>query len=289
MRRRNRRDWLGALISSAIAAFLSASGPAAAQQADSGSPQSPAWRLRSVGNECMLVGQLSPGDTLLALEAIAGTDYYRLAVGGRDLRESTTGNLLPLAILLHDADARFDRRATSAALPNGGGTMIRVDGVGADLVQALAHASSISLERRGKAYGPYAFHDADKAVAALDNCIDDRLVAWAADPEQFKPGGAKPVALRSRDDWVPNDTLLRLAYFIPRATNMLVAVMRISVTEDGHVDGCRRLEGPSDAAFEKMACSSILSNQLFRPAHDPAGKPVRGAAAFEIRLASAPR
>lgn len=289
MRRRDRRGPLAALISCAIAASPAITGPAAAQQADSGSPQQPAWRLRSVGNECMLVGQLSPGDAYLAVEAIAGTDYYRFAVGGRELHESMSGALFPLTIIFQDAAARFDRRASGAALPDGGGTMIRFDGVEADVIQALGRASALSLERKGKAYGPYTFHDADKAVAALQNCMNDRLTLWGADPGQFEPGGAKPVAVRSRDDWVPNDTLLRLAYFIPRSGAMLAALMRVSVSEDGRVDGCARLEGPTDATFEKMACAAVLAKQLFRPAHDPAGKAVRGAATFEIRLASRPR
>jgi len=189
MRRRDRRARRRISISSAIVALLSISGAAAAQQADGAPPQQQPWRLRSVGNECMLVGRLSPDDAFLALEAVAGTDYYRFAVGGHALRESTSGNLFPLKILFHDIDARFDRPASAAPLPNGGGTMIRVDGVGTDLVQALGRASSLSLERRGKAYGPYAIQDPGKAVAALENCIDDRLVAWGADPEQFKPGG----------------------------------------------------------------------------------------------------
>ena len=224
----------------------------------------------------------------MAIEAIVGTDDYRFAVGGHDLRESTTASLFPVAILFHDADARFDRRGSSSVLPQGG-TMIQVRGVGEDLVQALTRASSLSLERRGKTYGPYSFHDAGKAVAALEACVNDRLAAWGADPDQFKPGGTKPVALQHRDDWIPNDTMLRLAYFISGSDNALTALMRISIAEDGRVDGCTRLEGPEDATFEKMACSPILSKQLFRPAHDPAGKPVRGTAFFEIRLASAPR
>lgn len=289
MSRRNQRPAVRTLISSTIAALLAISGPAAAQQTSGGSPQQPEWRLRSMGNECLLVGQLSPGDAYLALEAIAGTDYYRFAVGGHELRESSTGNLFPLKILFHDADARFDRQASSALVPDGGGTRIRVDGVDTDLVQALGRASSLSLQRRGRTYGPYAFRDPDKAVTSLETCINDRLVAWGADPEQFKPGGAKPLALRSRDDWISNDTLLRLTYFMPRPENVLAALMRVSVSEDGHVDGCGRLEGPTDARFEKMACAAVLAKQLFRPAHDPAGKAVRGVATFEIRLMSSPR
>jgi len=69
----------------------------------------------------------------------------------------------------------------------------------------------------------------------------------------------------------------------------LVALMRVSISQEGRIEGCTRLEGPADATFEKMACAAVLTKQLFRPAHDPAGKPVRGVATFEIRLGSSPR
>jgi hypothetical protein len=75
-----------------------------------------------------------------------------------------------------------------------------------------------------------------------------------------------------------------MARFLENPPNMLSAVLRVSISNEGRVDGCARVEGPTEPDFEKMACRLVLSQRLFRPAHDPNGKPVRGAAAVAFNL-----
>lgn len=279
----------GALVRSLIAAVLMVVGSPAMAQTAQAPAQRPEWRLGAGGGQCMLTGLLSPGDEHLYLQTIAGSDYYRLAISEKNARLLTTDSVSPFTLRFHDADAQFNRPATIDNLPNEGSKLIVFNGLDASVVQALTRASSVSVERRGKTFGPFAFRNADRAIEALDGCTARQLVAWGADPEQFKPGGTRPVALQSRDDWIPNDKLVRLIYFARGSERAVYAVMRVAVSEDGHVDGCARLEGPEDAAFERQACAALFSRPLFRPARNPAGVSVRGVATFEIVLMSRPR
>ena len=272
-----------------LAVVLIAAGTPASTQTTQSSPTPEArWHLKSIPGQCTLTGQRTPDNVGLYIQAIPGTEYYRLAISGHDFGPQKPDETSPIKILFHDKDARFDTYALSVPFPDGSGWLIRVDGLRADMLQALARASSISFERKGASIGPFAFQNADEAVAKLGACIANQLIAWGADPAQFELGGARPVELKDSGEWIPRGRYLSMARFLEKPPNMLSAVLRISISNEGRVDGCARVEGPTEPDFEKMACRLVLSQRLFRPAHDPNGKPVRGAAAVAFNLRSPP-
>lgn len=147
-----------------------------------------------------------------------------------------------------------------------------------------AFAGSVSIAVQGQAtLGPIATPNAKGAVRALAGCVRDQLIEWGADPAQFEPGGKMPVALVPRDDWVPSATLLKIP--VP-SDGQVDAVFKVTVAANGAVDGCTQIGTGVDAKSATLACDSVLTRRLFTPANDAQGKPVRGAAVFEIHLYS---
>jgi hypothetical protein len=57
------------------------------------------------------------------------------------------------------------------------------------------------------------------------------------------------------------------------------------VSPEGRVSACKDIDDKhSHAEIEKTACGMLVSQPLFEPARDPAGKPVAGAAAYHLML-----
>ena len=149
---------VGKLAHLVLAVVLIAAGTPASTQTTQSSPTPEArWHLKSIPGQCTLTGQRTPDNVGLYIQAIPGTEYYRLAISGHDFGPQKPDETSPIKILFHDKDARFDTYALSVPFPDGLGWLIRVDGLRADMLQALARASSISFERKGASIGPFAF------------------------------------------------------------------------------------------------------------------------------------
>jgi hypothetical protein len=130
-------------------ALFAAGTPAPTQTTQSPPTPEARWHLKSIPGQCTLTGELTPGKVDLHIQAIPGTEYYLLAISGRDFGPQKPDETFPITILFHDKDARFDKYALSVPFPDGSGWLIRVGGLRADMLQALRRASSISLAQRG--------------------------------------------------------------------------------------------------------------------------------------------
>jgi len=222
------------------------------------------------------------------VKSVPGSDHFELIVGITNSPALKPFGFSRVTIGFGDSGAGFDWPATAVRVPLEHGTAMAVSFKGLDrnVLETLAHAPSLRLTQNGRTLGPFTYPRADKAVAALDSCISDQLIAWGADPAQFQAGGRRPVALKDRDNWLSNDSLLFLSRFMTGSgpTRMLQSAFRVTISDRGDIDGCRLILPEGGARLEKEACASVLGQHLFEPPLDPQGKPVRGAASFEIRL-----
>jgi len=281
-------DWGAAVVALAVAAAASQS----AAQAPAATPQAERWQVDGSNNLCTLIRTVaSPQAGTLFLQTSPGTDDYSFAVSSKSFSLHSTDVPFPVSILLHDADARFDKKATSTRLENDAGTLMRIVGLDDSFVQAFAHSSSASFERSTGPIGPFAYRAADQAVRVFNACIEHSLTEWGADPAQFQPGGKKPIPTKKPGDWFSRHQLFDLAAYLDRRPKGPTEVtLRLTISTDGRISACQDVDDKHDhAKIEKAACTMLLSQPLFEPARDPGGKPLIGVAAYHLTLGVFPR
>lgn len=234
------------------------------------------WGVQAGPGECTLTGSIPGASPVrLTLQTVTGSDSYRLTLTGKAVPRPAA--LATVTVVL-GADRR-EGKARIAKLGGDSGNAAVISGLGPDWIAAFAQSNSIALEGSAAA-GPFALTHSKAAVRALGGCVRDQLVALGADPKQFEAGGKTPVALIPRDDWLSATDRRRI---LPD-DGAVDAAFRVSVAVDGNVDDCAVVAGRVTAQQQKAVCDAVLTRKLFTPAADPAGKPVRGVAMFEVHL-----
>lgn len=252
-------------------------------------PATPAerWQVDGSNNLCTLIRTVAvPQVGTLFLQTIPGTDVYNFAVSSKSFSLHSTDIPFPVTIVLHAADARFDKKATSTQLENDGGTMMRIQGLDGGFVDAFAHSTSVSFERSTGPIGPFAYRGAAQAAKVFTACVEQYLTDWGADPAQFQLGGKKATPIKKPELWFSPRQWGELMRFLDRrqqeATEL---ILRLTISADGRVGACRDLDDKhGHAEIEKAACGMLVSQPLFEPARDSAGKSVAGAAAYHLTL-----
>lgn len=263
---------------------------AAAQGSAQSPPAPPAaerWQVDGGNDLCTLIRTVAaPQAGTLFLQTIPGTDVYNFAVSSKSFSLHSTDVPFPVSILLHDADARFDKKATSTQLENDGGTLMRIQGLDAGFVDAFAHSTSVSFERSTGPIGPFAYRSAGQATKVFSACVDQYLTDWGADPAQFQPGGKKAVPAKKPESWFsPRQRGDLMRFLDRRAKGPTELTLRLAIAADGSVSACQDIDQKhGHADIEKAACGMLQSQPLFEPARDPAGKAVAGAASYHLTL-----
>lgn len=261
---------IGRLAALAVAASLVPS-PAIAQA----SP----WVVRVGPGRCIMERHQGTPAAMLAIETVPGSDTFRVAIATDGIGNVRT--LSPSSLSFTPSRRESKGLASAANLPGSPERVIWTTGVSPDLLDHLAQSDGVTLAA-GKATASFPLDKAPGAVRALRRCIADQLVAWGADAGQFAPGGAPPVSLKDRDGWLsPKDLIGIVPSFRESDLN---ATLRVGILPDGTVDDCHAVDGVPNGDVEKHACAPVLGKRLFTPAHDVAGRPVRGAATFTVRL-----
>lgn len=275
---------------------LAVAGLAVTVAATQGAAQAPApaaaapterWQVDGSNGLCTLIRMVAaPQQATLFLQTSPGTDEYSFAVSSKSFAPHPTDRPFPVSILLHDADSRFDKEATSARLGNDGGTLMRIQGLDEGFVQAFGHSTSVSIDQSGKSIGPYAYRGTGQAVQVFNACIQQLLTDWGADPAQFQAGGKRPVPLKKRDEWFTRNQMMDVMRSVDRRRGGAPEMMlRLTIATDGRVSACQDVDDKhGHPNLEKTACGMLLSQPLFEPARDPAGKPVVGAASYHLVL-----
>jgi hypothetical protein len=280
-------DWSAAVT--ALATMASAT-PAFAQAP--AAPQAERWQVDGSNGLCTLIRTVAaPQQGTLFLQTTPGTDVYSFAVSSKSFSLHSTDVPFPTSIVLHDADARFAEKATSAHLEDDAGTLMRIAGLDDSFLQAFVHSSSVTFERSTGPIGPFAYRSAGQAVRVFTACIEQRLTDWGADAAQFQPGGKRPVPVKKPDDWLSRRQSFDLMKYIERGhVGPTEVMLRLTISTDGRITACQDFDDKhGHADMEKAACGMLVSQPLFEPARDPAGKPVIGVAAYRLAFVSGRR
>jgi hypothetical protein len=244
-------------------------------------PEDTAWGIEVALGECTLTGKIpGPQPIQVSLLTVTGSDSYSMSLVGRAVPRTPDREAFGVTIVLGGAEQRFDRKGRGARIDKELGNAIVVGQIEPEVVAAFGQSSSIGLEGKFRVT-PVALSRADAAVRALRKCVRDQLVEWGADRSQFEPNGKTPVALIARDKWLSSKDWDAIE---PRGSGAVDAVFRVSVAADGSIDGCTPVDPAPSTRVTTAACGAVLNRRLFTPASNPAGKPVRGVAVFEIHM-----
>lgn len=267
--------WLEGLA--LLVVFLSYNQTAAAAPTD-GTPK-PHWQIDGTPGVCLLTRTI-PGTSpaLFAIRTVPGSDRYRFVFAGDQVLETSLASKRRAEVVFGDGQPSINAWSTGIRLSTYP-FAIQAELEDGTLIRRLGQAVSVGITVENKTVGLAGLGGAKKAAEALNTCITEQLVQWGADPAQFAPNGMQPVPLRKRDDWLSAEQLAKMD--IKHDVRPMHAEYYLAVSVDGKVDGCTRINpdsGKDDA--DRWICPALVSQRLFEPAHDSAGKAVRGAASF---------
>jgi hypothetical protein len=242
------------------------------------------WQVDLAPAQCRLSRNIAGAQpSAISIQTAPGSDDYQLTLAGPGLRGIVSGEFDPAELIFADA-SKIAVTTRAARLDGELSTAVQMRGIGPELLDRLAGASTIALRRRNRESSPIALTNPAKAVAALRQCNADQLIEWGADPAQFQPRGAMPVALIRRDDWLTKSQLIGLT----AGRSEIHVLLKVGVAADGTVDACDAISADANAKLTKSACTPVKGRKLFVPARAPDGTAVRSVATFSIELISRP-
>ncbi|NYT40931.1 hypothetical protein HZY97_09210 [Sphingomonas sp. R-74633] len=254
--------------------------PLAAQAQNTGK-----WEVKVAPAECSLFrGVQGDSPALLGVRTAPGTDEFAVVVSGKDVPDRARDARFTVQMRF-DGTAPIEATATPLGRLAAGPTL-QVAPFKPAMLDSFAAARSVSVGSGTNSFASFEVPRAASAVAALRQCIDDQLAEWGADPAQFAPGGTRPVALKDRDHWLSNGQLMGVA-----ATSSAMGIdylYHVVIAADGSIESCRRDEAKANDPAEKAGCTPLIGQRLFTPAKNPAGAPVKGAAAFRVMVVKRP-
>lgn len=240
----------------------------------------PAWSVNIEPGRCTLSHPADVGEpSVFAIRSWAGEDSYQLVIETHALPFPPSKDVFQATIDFEPGHASIRQSARTYHLDDGN-DILEMSGVGNDVLNFIAHSSGITIAKGKNDLGPISLPSTQNAITALQKCLHDQLIDWGADPAQFEPGGQPPVASKDRDDFIPNDTLLKLVF----DGDYLDSVFKLGISSDGSISSCERIDNKSGENVEHVVCSAILSKKLFSSAKAPSGSTVNGIATFHVTL-----
>jgi hypothetical protein len=260
----------------ALAAMLPCCAGAASAQAQSD------WEIAKTDDQCLLSRTFAaPDPAVLVFSSSPGSDAFALVVAVRKI-EKHPKIVVEVQIGLDGTGRTIKGWADPGRIGGATPDAFKVKFISPEDLATIGRASALRLTYPAGTLGPFTLPDAAEAVAALQDCLAEHLVAKGADPAQFRPGGSPPVPLKSRDDFLSVDQLRKV---LAAGVNTGAPLgFRLVVDAQGRVAGCARSGPGQTEKVEQAACGMLTGQTLFKPAHDPAGTAVKGVATFDVPL-----
>lgn len=266
------------MIASLIGAMAFAASAQTAQSASSAR-----WTLQADPGLCVLERRNTEPPATLFIRTSPGSDGYWVAIASSDLDKSVS--FVPATLTFAPSQKTLNGRATVVKLPDGT-RVIWMEDIPPALLDNLSDAETVTMTLASGKSVSVETPSSATAVAALRRCNADQLIQWGADPGQFAPGGAMPVAVKNRYEWLSKSKLLAVMGKSSRPD--IDEEFRVTVSPDGMIDDCHALSDKIEKGVEKAVCDAVVSKFLFTAAKNPSGQSIRGVATFRIRLASRP-
>jgi len=249
-------------LSIAAGMMILGTGPArAAQQAD-GPPQ--VWRLEWANPHCTITtGESST--FLLSLWMMPGSPDPDLYLTGPTINHYTVGGAL---VLLGRGHGDFTGQLISRQNKSGVWVLDIVD-LGQEFPSALSGATQVQVALRENVKIPV--KGAGEAIAALRECLDDKLAAWGIDAKAYDSLRTPPIDPYPHLHWLSRDDFPDDAKKEAFEGN---AVARVNVDAGGKVTGCAIVVSTGIASLDKATCAKTLQKGKFKPAIGGDGHPV---------------
>jgi hypothetical protein len=233
------------------------------------------WEVDKMPDRCFLHrtwAEPTPGS--LSISIFPGSDYYDVVLAAPKMPISSDV-FWKATIVFHGPETRLSLNARQGST-RGPYPVSASFGISATQFADFARSSAISFTIESTKKGPFPLPDAAEALAALQECTGEHLVALGADPKQFQPGGAPPVPLASSDTWVDGATVQKILR--EAGTKPVDKRFKLGIDAAGRVESCVRMGAGAIDEIDKLTCGAIKDKTLFKPAHDPAGNSVRSVA-----------
>ena len=111
----------------------------------------------------------------------------------------------------------------------------------------------------------------DKALAALDTCIDDLVSTWGYDPARIRSLARAPQPRSNPGRWFDPSDYPSESYYAGKSG---IVRFRLDVDEDGTPVRCVIQGSYTDPAFEETVCRVLMQKARFEPAIDAQGERV---------------
>lgn len=174
----------------------------------------------------------------------------------------------------------LSRRADAGAFPSTDPVILRLYRLGYKFPAAFSNSDEVEFDLAGKSLA-ISVHGADKAMAALQGCVDDALSKWGVDAKAFAALRKPPSDIDGYDLLTAND-YPQLA--IDRnETGRVVARLHVDAT--GRVQDCTVVVSSRSTTLDSTTCRLALKRGKFDPAIGPDGKPVAAPRIISVKYA----
>ena len=200
---------------------------------------------------------ITPGDPTPELYLVAPADRLR---GGGDKVNLTL------------APAGKSIRASTIAVRAGkaGALIIELGDLGDDFPLAFAKASEVRVTGFTAPLS-IPVQGASKAIAALNQCLDQKMAEWGIDARAYRALRAPPMPrIRGQIDWLGDDDYPVAAVSAGQAGD---AVVRLSVDARGKVTHCAVVASSGSKPIDEVTCRQAVRKGRYIPAMGSDGRP----------------
>ena len=145
-------------------------------------------------------------------------------------------------------------------------------------VDAFAAGNSLRIVRGGETKIQFSYRQADRAVAAMQECARYTLEQWGVDQAAWANLSRRPSMIRP---WLNSND-----YPITELQQGFDGGVTVVVTVDatGSITRCRVVSASGHRGFDRAACGGARGRGFFRPALDASGQPVAADIVQRIRF-----
>jgi hypothetical protein len=240
------------------------------------------WLVDGAGPRCSLSRTLegSPAATLF-LRTYPGVGQYELVLVGK----SWGNHIAPgseLAVTFGPGGAIHKRTAQIITLGWAVGKAVGMESLLPPFLDDFSRADSLALSVRGKKVAAYALPVAAKAVAALRECENQKLMEWGADPAGFENGATRAKPIGDPAKWLSYLDVRQAITNLTVGTAKTLTVARLKIGLDGRVEDCAVIASTGNERLDAIACPRLRERALYQPAMDRSGKAVRSVMLYPV-------
>ena len=246
----------------AAAAMVAGSGPAHAVAQPDGPPQ--VWQLDWENSHC-IVSTGDPSNLLLSLWMTPGDPSPDLYVAGPSAKLRTAA--AKGTVVLGPGNESFTTGLIQR-FGKSGGWVLEYFELKDGFPTAFARSTEVQLTSLNVPV-TVQFKGEEKAMAALKDCVDNKLIAWGIDAKAYESLRSPPID-PGHMDWFtaydyPDDAM--------QAGFEGNVVARVDVDATGKVKACNVVVGSGMDSIDKVTCAKTMKNGKFLPAIGADGNP----------------